>query len=410
MNQTIRQHIQEQVAALPHSPGVYQFIDRNNTIIYVGKAKDLRKRVSSYFVENRDHSAKVIVLVRQIVDIRHIVVDSEQDALLLENSLIKKLQPRYNILLKDPTKPMLNRATQSSYPPGSTFKTVQALIGLQMGVITPHTQYACSGQRSTPIKCTHSHGSPVALEEAIEQSCNPYFWCLYRDMLHPSKNNNTDLFKQKYNEWRNYVLQFGFAQKFQNTDIGTQVSGGVPEQKFFDRIYGKKGWRALTIRSLSIGQGEIGATPLQLANQMAAIANGGYYITPHLNKHDSMQLHKHQIDIDAKYFDVVKKGMHRVMTNGTGRYYLIDGIEVAGKTGTAENPHGKDHAVFIGYAPLENPQIAIAVVVENAGFGATWAAPIASLMIEQYLTGEIKRKDLKNRIANAVINESVKIW
>ena len=143
---------------------------------------------------------------------------------------------------------------------------------------------------------------------------------------------------------------------------------------------------------------------------MAAIANGGYYITPHLNKHDSMQLHKHQIDIDAKYFDVVKKGMHRVMTNGTGRYYLIDGIEVAGKTGTAENPHGKDHAVFIGYAPLEYPQIAIAVVVENAGFGATWAAPIASLMIEQYLTGEIKRKDLKNRIANAVINESVKIW
>lgn len=322
----------------------------------------------------------------------------------------KERGKNYNILLKDPTKPMLNRATQSSYPPGSTFKTVQALIGLQMGVITPHTQYACSGQRSTPIKCTHSHGSPVALEEAIEQSCNPYFWCLYRDMLHPSKNNNTDLFKQKYNEWRDYVLQFGFAQKFQNTDIGTQVSGGVPEQKFFDRIYGKKGWRALTIRSLSIGQGEIGVTPLQLANQMAAIANGGYYITPHLNKHDSMQLHKHQIDIDAKYFDVVKKGMHRVMTNGTGRYYLIDGIEVAGKTGTAENPHGKDHAVFIGYAPLENPQIAIAVVVENAGFGATWAAPIASLMIEQYLTGEIKRKDLKNRIANAVINESVKIW
>jgi penicillin-binding protein 2 len=151
-------------------------------------------------------------------------------------------------------------------------------------------------------------------------------------------------------------------------------------------------------------------TPLQLANQMAAIANGGYYITPHLNKHDSMKLHTHQIEINAEYFEAVKKGMQRVMTNGTGRHYLIEGVEVAGKTGTAENSHGKDHAIFIGYAPLENPKIAIAVVVENAGFGATWAAPIASLMIEQYLTGEIKRKELKNRIANTIINESVKIW
>lgn len=123
-----------------------------------------------------------------------------------------------------------------------------------------------------------------------------------------------------------------------------------------------------------------------------------------------MLLHKHQIDIEPKHFEVVKKGMHRVMTYGTGRHYRIDGIEVAGKTGTAENPHGEDHAIFIGFAPLENPQIAVAVVVENAGFGATWAAPIASLMIEQYLTGDIKRKDLKNRIANTAINESVKIW
>ena len=305
---------------------------------------------------------------------------------------------------------MMNRATQAAYPPGSTFKTIQALIGLQMGVITPYTQYACAGQGSTPIKCTHTHGSPVALEEAIEQSCNPYFWCLYRDMLHTNKNNSTELFKQKYNDWRNFVLQFGFSQKFQNTDIGVQVPGSVPTQIFFDKLYGKKGWKALTIRSLSIGQGEMLVTPLQLANQMAAIANGGYYITPHLNKHDSMQLHKHQIEIDAEYFEAVKKGMQRVMTNGTGRHYLIEGVEVAGKTGTAENSHGKDHAIFIGYAPLENPKIAIAVVVENAGFGATWAAPIASLMIEQYLTGEIKRKELKNRIANTIINESVKIW
>lgn len=322
----------------------------------------------------------------------------------------KDRSSNYSRMLKDPTRPLFNRATQATYSPGSTFKTIQALIGLEMGTITKNTLYACSGQGSAPIKCTHNHGSPVTLEEAIEQSCNPYFWCLYRDMLHPSHNNSTELFKQKYNDWRNYVLQFGFAQKFQNTDIGTQVSGSVPEQKFFDRIYGKKGWKALTIRSLSIGQGEISVTPLQLANQAAAIANDGYYITPHINKNDSMRTHRHQIDIDKKYFDVVKKGMHRVMTNGTGRYYSIEGIETAGKTGTVQNVHGRDHAIFIGFAPLENPQIAIAVVVENAGFGSTWAAPIASLLIEQYLTGTILRKDLKKQKEEAILNENVKIW
>ena len=322
----------------------------------------------------------------------------------------KDRSSNYSRMLKDPTRPLFNRATQATYSPGSTFKTIQALIGLEMGTITKNTLYACSGQGSAPIKCTHNHGSPVTLEEAIEQSCNPYFWCLYRDMLHPSHNNSTELFKQKYNDWRNYVLQFGFAQRFQDTDISTQSPGSVPTQFFFDKLYGKKGWKALTIRSLSIGQGEISVTPLQLANQAAAIANDGYYITPHINKNDSMRTHRHQIDIDKKYFDVVKKGMHRVMTNGTGRYYSIEGIETAGKTGTVQNVHGRDHAIFIGFAPLENPQIAIAVVVENAGFGSTWAAPIASLLIEQYLTGTILRKDLKKQKEEAILNENVKIW
>lgn len=313
----------------------------------------------------------------------------------------------YNALLQDPSKPLLNRATQATYPPGSPFKLIQTLICLQEHGITPRTQYPCSGPGSTPIKCTHHHGSPVSLEEAIEQSCNPYFWCAFRDMLqqggYGEENEN---FRHNYETWRNRVLSFGFGHRFDDSDVGYQSAGSVPGTQFYDRYYGKTGWKAITIRSLSIGQGELLVTPLQLANQAAAIANKGYFITPHLNRSDSMQLRRHDIDIEPAYFDIVHTGMRRVMTNGTGRWYqLPDSIASCGKTGTAQNPHGKDHAIFIGFAPADNPQIAVAVVVENAGFGATWAAPVASLMMEQYLTGRISRTALQKRISEAVLTK-----
>lgn len=313
----------------------------------------------------------------------------------------------YNALLQDPSKPLLNRATQATYPPGSPFKLIQTLICLQEHGITPRTQYPCSGPGSTPIKCTHHHGSPVSLEEAIEQSCNPYFWCAFRDMLqqggYGEENEN---FRRNYETWRNRVLSFGFGHRFDDSDVGYQSAGSVPGTQFYDRYYGKTGWKAITIRSLSIGQGELLVTPLQLANQAAAIANKGYFITPHLNRSDSMQLRRHDIDIESAYFDIVHTGMRRVMTNGTGRWYqLPDSIASCGKTGTAQNPHGKDHAIFIGFAPADNPQIAVAVVVENAGFGATWAAPVASLMMEQYLTGKISRTALQKRISEAVLTK-----
>ena len=313
----------------------------------------------------------------------------------------------YNALLQDPSKPLLNRATQATYPPGSPFKLIQTLICLQEHGITPRTQYPCSGPGSTPIKCTHHHGSPVSLEEAIEQSCNPYFWCAFRDMLqqggYGEENEN---FRRNYETWRNRVLSFGFGHRFDDSDVGYQSAGSVPGTQFYDRYYGKTGWKAITIRSLSIGQGELLVTPLQLANQAAAIANKGYFITPHLNRSDSMQLRRHDIDIESAYFDIVHTGMRRVMTNGTGRWYqLPDSIASCGKTGTAQNPHGKDHAIFIGFAPADNPQIAVAVVVENAGFGATWAAPVASLMMEQYLTGRISRTALQKRISEAVLTK-----
>ena len=323
----------------------------------------------------------------------------------------KERSKNYNQLLKDPTKPLMNRATQATYPPGSTFKTIQALVCLEQGAITPNTLYPCSGPQSTPIKCTHHHGSPVALDKAIEQSCNPYFWCAYRDLLQKDGygKDNAD-FRHRYELWRDAVMEFGLGQRFKDTDLREQSAGKVPNIKEYDRTYGPTGWKAITIRSLSIGQGEILVTPLQLANQAATIANEGYFITPHLNKNDSMLTHRHEIGIKQKWFAEVKEGMHRVMQYGTGRWYPIEGISQAGKTGTAQNPHGKDHAIFIGFAPVEDPQIAVAVVVENAGFGATWACPVASMMMEQYLTGQVQRKDLRKKISSAVLNESVKKW
>ena len=308
----------------------------------------------------------------------------------------------YQALLRDAHKPLMNRATQAQYAPGSTFKILQALVGLQEEVITTRTQYTCNGQTSYPIKCTHDHGNPVDLEEGIEQSCNPYFWAMYKDLLQQDgySDDNAE-FKEHYQTWRDHVMSFGLGKKFDDTDISEQAKGAVPSVALYDKLYGKKGWKAITIRSLSIGQGEILVTPLQLANQTAAIANKGYYITPHLNKNDSMKSRIHYTSIDAKHFDVVHRGMARVMTEGTGKWYNVPELQICGKTGTVQNPHGEDHALFIGFAPQDNPQIAIAVAVENAGFGSTWACPIATLLMEQYLTGEIKRNWLYDRMVNA---------
>lgn len=202
-------------------------------------------------------------------------------------------------------------------------------------------------------------------------------------------------------------MEFGLGERFIDTDISEQSAGYIPTRSFYDKMFGNKGWKAITIRSLAIGQGEILVTPLQLANQAAIIANNGWYITPHLNKVDSMKTHIHKTTVDESYFDIVKQGMHAVMVNGTGRWYNIDSLQMCGKTGTAQNPHGDDHAIFIGFAPMESPKIAVSVVVENAGFGATWAAPIASLLMEQYCNGNVARTYLMNRLAEKVINPNV---
>lgn len=315
----------------------------------------------------------------------------------------------YNSLVNNPTKPLMNRATQATYSPGSTFKPIQALVALQLGGITEHTRFGCSGQSSTPIRCTHAHGSPVSLLNAIEQSCNPYFWHAFRSTVEKNGYGEKNLnFKGNYQEWVEAMHSFGLGHPFEDSDVFMQHRGNIPTQSYYNRYFGETGWRALTIRSLSIGQGEILVTPLQLANTMAAIANQGYYITPHLNKSDTMLLRKHETVVDSMHFPIVIEGMRRVFQYGTGRHFNVDSLQMAGKTGTVQNNHGKDHSLFVGFAPEDNPQIAIAVVVENAGFGATWASPIASMMIEQYLTGEIKRKDLFTRMSTTILNQHVK--
>lgn len=314
----------------------------------------------------------------------------------------------YNKLVSDPNKPLYNRATQAQYSPGSTFKIIQALVALQMGGITPATRFSCYGVGSQPIKCTHSHGSPVSLLGAIEQSCNPYFWSAFRSTLeHNGYGQQNVNFKKSYEEWEKHINQFGFGVRFTDSDIYEQSKGFIPSQSYYNRYYGETGWIALTIRSLSIGQGEILVTPMQLCNAMTIVANSGYYISPHINRADSMKTRMHKIDVTQEHFAIVREGMQRVMERGTGRHYRIPNITMCGKTGTVQNNHGKDHAVFEGFAPAENPKICIAVVVENAGFGATWAAPIASLIGEYYLNRKIERTDLLSRMSNTILNKSV---
>lgn len=307
---------------------------------------------------------------------------------------------RYSELLNDPDKPLINRAISGTYPPGSTFKMINGLISLQSGVITASTAYPCSGPNSVPIKCTHYHSSPVRLYDAIENSCNPYFWQAFQDMLNSRRFGSP---REGFKFWYDNVTSFGLGRAF-NSDIPFTVSGNIPKMEYYDKVY-RGVWNAMTVRSLSIGQGEILVTPLQLANVAAAIGNEGYFYEPHYIKsfgdpNDSVSFEKHVIDIKKKHFQDVKKGMQNVFEgeHGTARMSKISDITVGGKTGTAENPHGPDHSIFMGFAPVGNPQVAIAVVVENAGLGSTWAAPIASLMIEKYIKGEVMRPNIEKRV------------
>ena len=302
-------------------------------------------------------------------------------------------------LNEDSLKPLMNRAIMGTYPPGSTFKMVNALIALQEGAITPRTEFSCQGKLTRPIRCTHDHKTPLDLEEAIQQSCNAYFWSTYKATLNNSKYHDP---QKGYKAWYDHLMSFGFGQKF-DTDIPYEVKGNIPANAYFDKVY-RGSWNALTVRSLSIGQGEILVTPVQLANLAVIIANKGYYYPPHVvgnvDAEAEMARTRKETTVDSRYFEIVQKAMLTVFEgeHGTARYYKMDSIKQCGKTGTVQNPHGADHSIFIAFAPMDDPQIALSVIVENSGYGSTWAAPIASLMIEKYLTGEVSRKAYEQKM------------
>ncbi len=317
----------------------------------------------------------------------------------------RKRGQNFNKLVKDSLKPLYNRALMAAYPPGSAFKLVNALVGLQENAITPKTKFSCNGPLSVPIKCTHNHITPLSLVNGIQQSCNPFFWQTLKSILNNPKYKSTH---EAYVGWYTIVKSFGLGEKF-NSDLMYESKGNIPSAEYYDKLY-RGHWNALTVRSLAIGQGEILITPIQLANMTAAIANRGFYYSPHLvraidtpeNLTQSAKI-KNPVLVDNHHFKKVIEGMEKVaQIHGTAWRAALDSIPVCGKTGTVQNPHGKDHSVFIAFAPKENPKIAIAVVVENAGdYGGTWAAPIASLMMEKYFYGEIKRKNKEKRILEA---------
>lgn len=304
----------------------------------------------------------------------------------------------HKILSSDKSKPLLNRAVMGTYPPGSTFKTSQAAMFLEEGVITPQTAFPCNNGfvlNKFRLGC-HPHSSPILLKEAIATSCNAYFcWGLHR-MFGMSKYGGT---KAAMNKWRDYMVSMGFGYTL-GIDLPGEARGMIPNAEYYSRHYGNY-WRAVTVISISIGQGEVTLTPLQIANLGATIANRGKYITPHLVKEvendtiDSKYLAPKSTMVSRASYEEVVKGMRQAVIGGTCRAANIPGLDVCGKTGTAENSRGKDHSAFMGFAPMDKPKIAIAVYVENGGFGAEFGVPIGALMMEKYLTDSLTAESEK---------------
>lgn len=320
----------------------------------------------------------------------------------------------YAALVRDHYKPLYDRALQGTYPPGSTFKPTQGLIFLQEGTVSPTTLYPCHHGYVNKLRVgCHAHASPIALKPAIATSCNAYFcWGLKNYIDRRGTSPSAQLEK-----WKNYMVEMGYGYKL-GVDLPSESRGFIPNPEFYSKSFRGSNWSANSIISIAIGQGEVLATPLQIANLAATIANRGWFVTPHIVKAvsdtviDSNYREKRRPSIKREYYEMVAEGMRGAVTGGTCRLANLPGLEVCGKTGTAQNPHGKDHSAFMGFAPMSNPKIAVAVYVENAGFGATYGVPIGSLIIEKYLNGSIapERKYLEERMltSNTIISSGVK--
>lgn len=323
----------------------------------------------------------------------------------------------YRALVNDPYKPLYDRSIMAAYPPGSTFKPTQGLIFRQEGIIDLNTAYPCyhgyinGGLR---VGC-HGHESPITLKPAIRTSCNAYFCWGFKNMI--DRRSKYGSSAKAFEVWKNYMVDLGYGYKL-GVDLPGESRGFIPNSKFYNKIYGENRWSANTVISVAIGQGEILATPLQIANLCATIANRGYYIKPHIVKEiadtvmPSEYVDKHVSRINSAYFEEIAEGMRMAVTGGTCRGAQFPGYEVCGKTGTAQNPHGKDHSSFMGFAPMVNPKIAVCVYVENGGWGATYGVPIGGLIMEMYLNGKIapERKYIEERIlqSNTIMYSGVK--
>lgn len=312
-------------------------------------------------------------------------------------------------LSRDPMRPLLNRAIMGTYPPGSTFKITQALMGLQEGSITPEIAFPCHhgfNYKGLHLGC-HGHASPINLVPAIGTSCNAYFcWNLYRMFSNKRKYGSV---QNAMNCWKDHMVDMGFGYKL-GIDLPGESRGMIPNANYYDDHY-RKSWNALTVISISIGQGEVTATPLQIANLAATVANRGHYYVPHIVRSirggqiDSLYTHPHHTTINPRWYDYAVAGMRKAVLSGTCHAANIPGIEVCGKTGTAQN-RGHDHSAFMGFAPMNSPRIAVVAYIENGGFGAVYGMPIGALIMEQYLNGSLSPSSEKK--AQVIQNRHIK--
>jgi len=292
-------------------------------------------------------------------------------------------------LQNDPNKPLLNRSIQGTYPPGSTFKPTQGLIFLEENIITPSSAFSCHGgypPGGGRPKC-HAHYSPIPLEPAIATSCNSYF-CYGLNYMLSNRTKYADI-AEAFDIWKDYLVEMGYGYRL-GVDLPSEQRGFIPNSKYYTKAFKRSNWSAPNVISIAIGQGEVTATPLQIANLSATIANRGHYYAPHVVKEiestplDTSFTNKREVSIKKEYYESIVRGMAMAVTGGTCRGANIGSdIPLCGKTGTAENPHGRDHSIFMGFGPKDKPKVAISVLIENGGFGATYAVPVGRLMMEK---------------------------
>ncbi len=397
--------------------GIYDTLAEPGKDIYLTLDLDLQKYTEDLMFEKR---GGVVAIEPSSGEILTLVSTPGYDP----NMLVGRKRSKNSVLLFNDTikQPMLNRALQAQYPPGSPFKLVNALVALQEGVITPTTGFYCHhGYRYGRGGFMACHcgvvGSAIKLDRGIYRSCNSYFSNVYRKTIekYDSPSKGMDV-------WSNHVKSFGLGN-FLGYDLPSGQKGLIPDSKLYKRFYPRGGWKAITTISNAIGQGEVLTTPIQLANMTAAIANRGFYYTPHIIKKigdsiviDPKYTKPKYTTIDSEHFEPVIQGMFHVFELGTARYSRVEGIDICGKTGTSENSkriNGKkvdftDHSIFVAFAPKDNPKIAIAVFIENGYWGSRWAAPIASLMIEKYLNGFIGESAIRQNAERKMLTQGLK--